>query len=294
MDDFFGFGDNVPDAGAQTMDPFVHQTMTSTGSAEDMFGFGDTSAATAPPVLISAPAPAVPLPAAPEHASQPVINVFETAATFSAPEPVAPVTAPVEIYSAPAPAPVVPTPPIVTQAPAGHQPAIVSTAPQVAPVIHVSTQPGQLPPELTPYAPLPPAINLTPEHEAALNDPEVLVAYQRDNSIAKTNEIKYKAFQNLQDKNHEAAKALVYQQSIEYRRAYMEKFQKEGEARKAQQCVKREKVRRALLEGGSVPWVRVRSLARDDATGSEQALRQLEAIKAKSTFDYRANELLNK
>lgn len=285
MDDFFGFGDNVPDVGAQTMDPFMHQAMSSTGSAEDMFGFEDTSAATAPPMLAPAVAPTVSFHAAPEPISQPIINVFETAA---------PKAAPMEIYSAPATAPVISAPPSIPQAPVSHQPVTVSTAPSITPVVHVSSQPGQLPPTLTPYAPLPPAINLTPEHEAALNDPEVLVAYQRDNSVAKTNEIKYKAFQNLQDKNHEAAKALVYQQSIEYRRAYMEKFQKEGEARKAQQCVKREKVRRALLEGGSVPWVRVRSLARDDATGSEQALRQLEAIKAKSTFDYRANELLNK
>ncbi|EES99476.1 Hypothetical protein GSB_154124 [Giardia duodenalis] len=292
MDDFFGFGDNVPDAAPNTIDPFAPQAATSVSNAEDMFGFGDTPAVTAPPMLASAPAPTVSFFPGPEQPNQPVINVFETAAAFPAPEPVAPVAAPVETYSAPAPAPAPPSLPSVPQASTNYQSAAVPAI--SVPVVQVSTQPGQLPSTLTPYAPLPPAMHLSPEYEAALNDPEVLVAYQRDNSIAKTNEIKYKAFQNLQDKNHEAAKALVYQQSIEYRKAYMEKFQKEGEARKAQQCVKREKVRRALLEGGSVPWVRVRSLARDDATGSEQALRQLEAIKAKSTFDYRANELLNK
>lgn len=283
MDDFFGFGDNVPDGTAQTFDPFAGQPAAPIQSADDMFGFGDVSAATAPP------APAVPFFTAPEQTGQHGVNAFEKAATLSAPAPV-----PVEAYSTSSSAPVVPSLSSIPQASTTQQPAAVSIAPPVVPATHVSAQPGQLPPALTPYAPLPPPIHLSPEHEAALNDPEILVAYQRDNSIAKTNEIKYKAFQNLQDKNHEAAKALVYQQSVEYRKAYMEKFQKEGEARKAQQCVKREKVRRALLEGGSVPWVRVRSLARDDATGSEQALRQLEAIKAKSTFDYRANELLNK
>ncbi|EFO62093.1 Hypothetical protein GLP15_1929 [Giardia lamblia P15] len=287
MDDFFGFGDNVPDGTTQTFDPFAGQPVAQSQSTDDMFGFGDVPAATAPPVPASAPT--VPFFTVPDQTSQPGINVFETAATFSAPAP-----APVEMYSTPAPAPVVPSLPSIPQASTSQQPAPVSIVPPAVPATYASAQPGQLPPTLTPYAPLPPPIHLSPEHEAALNDPEILVAYQRDNSIAKTNEIKYKAFQNLQDRNHEAAKALVHQQSIEYRRAYMEKFQKEGEARKAQQCVKREKVRRALLEGGSVPWVRVRSLARDDATGSEQALRQLEAIKAKSTFDYRANELLNK
>ncbi|TNJ29508.1 hypothetical protein GMRT_10199 [Giardia muris] len=275
----------------------------SASTEEALFGFGDPSAS-GPMVPASIPPP---IPNGPQPSVDPF--GFEVAPpgpvavvpSISVPPPsMQPVVEPsLTVYaqeesplSKPTPAPIPVQPVFPSQPSQPPQPSTVVVQQAILP--QARGPPMTLPGTLATYGPLPTKTQLHPSYEEAISDPSVVIHYSRDNTAARENEVKFRAFQALQDKNQEAAKAVLLRQGVEYREAFVERFRKECAANRAAQELRQEKVRQALLKKDAVSWFKIRGLARADAVGTADALRQLEAIKAKCAFDYCAHELLGK
>lgn len=264
----FGFGD-APSAGPPVTASIPPPVATGPQASVDLFGFD---------VVPSAPMTVVPSAPAPPPPAQPMVE--PGMAVYVQEEPT--ISKPTST-SAPAP-PVLPSQPSQHFAPVVQQPALQQAR---APIANPSSA-------LATYGPLPTKAQLHPSYEEAISDPSVVISYSRDNTAARENEVKFRAFQALQDKNQEAARAVLLRQGIEYREAFVERFRKECAANRAAQELRQEKVRQALLKKDAVSWFKIRGLARADTVGTADALRQLEAIKAKCAFDYCAQELLGK